>query len=367
MFRLYYFSMQRTKKINHNKAVFVLSREKNLQGNLYFIYQELQNQLPTAEIHFVYAENKMNLKLFKELNAISNARYLIIDDYYLPIYLIKPNDKMKVIQLWHAAGAFKKFGHSTVGTRFGPNESYLKLVPIHANYTHVYVSSEQVVPFYVEAFNVPADNVYPLGMPRTDLFGNKKMVETVKQEIYERYPRLCSTSMVTILIAPTYRATKGQEESAFNMIEVIFENINLIKNNIQLIIVPHPYMKEKDVSYLCGFQNVIIAEYYPLNEWMLIADAFLTDYSSAVFDFSLLYKPLAHFVPDLIQYEQNRGLYQNIEELSDGSILSTEDSLVEWLNSRKKDEEFDTNRMIAYNFINTKNVSREIVNHFLDK
>src|SRR5699024_8072123 len=46
IFRLYYYSMQRTKKINHNKAVFVLSREKNLQGNLYFIYQELQNQLP---------------------------------------------------------------------------------------------------------------------------------------------------------------------------------------------------------------------------------------------------------------------------------------------------------------------------------
>src|SRR5699024_6947937 len=99
MFSLYYFSMQRTKNIDDNKAVFVLSRKQNLQGNLYFIYQELQNQLPTAEIHFVYDENKMNLKLFKELNAISNARYLIIDDYYLPIYLIKPDDIVKVIRL----------------------------------------------------------------------------------------------------------------------------------------------------------------------------------------------------------------------------------------------------------------------------
>src|SRR5699024_10233806 len=162
---MYYFMMLQIKPFKSNKVVFVLSRENKLQGNLYFIYLELQKQLPSAEIHFVHAENKMNLKLFKEINMIANAKYLILDDYYLPVYLIKPNDKVKVIQLWHAAGAFKKFGHSTIGTRFGPKQSYLKLVPVHANYTHVYVSSEQVAPFYAEAFNVPASNVYPLGTP----------------------------------------------------------------------------------------------------------------------------------------------------------------------------------------------------------
>ena len=97
------------KKNDHNKAVFVLTREDKLQGNLQFVHSELLKQLPEVKIHFVYAENKMNLKLFKELNIINDAKYLIIDDYYLPVYLIKPKKQLKVIQLWHAAGAFKKY------------------------------------------------------------------------------------------------------------------------------------------------------------------------------------------------------------------------------------------------------------------
>src|SRR5699024_1870198 len=133
IFKLYYVIVRRLKPFNNKKVVFVLSRDKELQGNLYFIYNEIQKQLPIAEIHFVYNENRMNLKLFKELRIISNAKYLILDDYYLPVYLINPDKKMKVIQLWHAAGAFKKFGHSTIGTRFGPKRSYLKIVPVHAN------------------------------------------------------------------------------------------------------------------------------------------------------------------------------------------------------------------------------------------
>ncbi|MFK4998741.1 CDP-glycerol glycerophosphotransferase family protein [Bacillus sp. N9] len=59
----------------------------------------------------------MNLKLFKDLVAFCNAKYLVLDDYFLPIYLIKPRNSLRVIQLWHAAGAFKKFGYSTIGNR----------------------------------------------------------------------------------------------------------------------------------------------------------------------------------------------------------------------------------------------------------
>lgn len=367
MFRLYYFSMQRTKKINCDKAVFVLSREKNLQGNLYFIYQELQKQLPTAEIHFVYAENKMNLKLFKELNAISNAKYLIMDDYYLPVYLIKPDKEMKVIQLWHASGAFKKFGHSTIGTRFGPKKSYLKVVPVHANYTHVYVSSDTVAPFYAEAFNVSPDNVYPLGTPRADLFSNEEMKQKVRDELYQHHPVLSKENVINVLVAPTYRATGNQEETTFNMLNIIADHISMFKNEVQFIIRPHPYTKENMITYLNNYNNVIIAEGYSLNEWMLVADAFVTDYSSAVFDFSLLSRPIAHFVPDLSQYERNRGLYQDIQEISDGIILPSIDDFVKWVNSRAKGEKFDTSRMVAYNYNDTKNVSQQIVKHFIDQ
>src|SRR5699024_2225448 len=123
-----------------------------------------------------------------EIPKISNARYLIIDDYYLPVYLIKPTKRLKIIQLWHAAGAFKKFGYSTMNSKFGPSSSYLNIIPIHSNYSHVYVSSTHVIPYYAEAFNMSTDRIYSLGTPRIDLFENEKMVEFKKREICTEFP-----------------------------------------------------------------------------------------------------------------------------------------------------------------------------------
>src|SRR5690606_42029007 len=45
---------------------------------------------------------------------LATSRYFIIDDYYFPVYVIKPRKEVEIIQLWHSAGALKKFGLSTV-------------------------------------------------------------------------------------------------------------------------------------------------------------------------------------------------------------------------------------------------------------
>src|SRR5699024_10894035 len=112
IFNMFYVAIKLLKQHDDMKEVFVVSRENKLQGNLRYVHLELMEQLPGVKSHCVHAENKMNLKLFKEVISFSNARYLIVDDYYLPVYLINPDRKMNVIQLWHAAGAFKKFGLS---------------------------------------------------------------------------------------------------------------------------------------------------------------------------------------------------------------------------------------------------------------
>src|SRR5690625_2319193 len=190
LFRFVYNLSCFLRKKDNNKVVIALYRSNRLEGNLKYVYDELKKQMPESKIHLISSENKMNLRLFKEVIILANARYLIIDDYFLPVYLIVPSQDLKVIQLWHAAGALKKFGHSTVGTQFGPTESYLKLVPIHSNYTHVYVSSSKIIKFYAEAFNMSPNRIFPLGIRRIDLFNNEVKCNLIKEEILLNYPVL---------------------------------------------------------------------------------------------------------------------------------------------------------------------------------
>jgi len=353
-------------KFDDKKAVFVLSRGKVLEGNLQHIYQELIKQLEGAKIHFVYTENKMDLKLFSEASVISNARYLIIDDYYLPVYLIQPDRRLKVIQLWHAAGAFKKFGYSTLGTRFGPKDTYLQLIPVHSNYTHVYVSSKNVVPLYAEAFNMSESKIFPLGIPRVELFNNKVQIKKITKKIYEEYPNINDQNCINVLIAPTYRALGIQKESGYRIVDTIARFSKDLNKNVQILFKAHPYMPDNEIDILKKLTNVIIIGKYPLNEWMLVSDAFITDYSSSIFDFSLLKRPFAHFVPDLEEYKKNRGLYYDIEVISDGTLIMDEEELIRWINFREKNEFLDTSGMIHFNFENIENVSKKIVSHFIN-
>lgn len=355
------------KKIDENKIVFVLSRENKLQGNMQFVFFELKKNYTNKKVYFMQASNKMNIKSFQELIKMSDAKYIILDDYYLPIYLIQPNKEMKIIQLWHAAGALKKFGYSTVGTKFGSNAEYLSLVPIHSNYTHVYVSSVNAIPYYAEAFNMSPKQIFALGIPRTDAFFNESYKQKKIKKIYEEYPKLKNGNKINVLIAPTYRASGDYGESSLDFVDIIIEISSKLNKNIQMLYRPHPYTGENEIKLLNNKSNINVIKEFTLNDWMLISDAFITDYSSAIFDYSLLYKPFAHYIPDIDEYKANRGLYEQLNKVSDGDVISDTDSLLGWINTRKKNEYCDTSKMVNYNFTNVQGSTKKIVKHFIEK
>ena len=52
-----------------------------------------------------------------------------------------------------------------------------------------------------------------------------------------------------------------------------------------------------------------VTEYPEVNDLYLASDALVTDYSSAVFDYAVLDRPIHLLVPDLAEYRRTRGLY----------------------------------------------------------
>ena len=87
-------------------------------------------------------------------------------------------------------------------------------------------------------------------------------------------------------------------------------------------------LKMKDTKFLTEVSNYPVVE-----DLYLISDLLITDYSSVMFDYSLLDKPMYFYTYDLLEYrEELRGTYFNIEELAPGPVVENMNQLVHAIN-----------------------------------
>lgn len=109
------------------------------------------------------------IDIFKVKYYMLTSKVIVTDDYLKYLRQVKLRPGQKVVQLWHASGAFKRFGLDAP-SRLTRIEEF----NTHSQYSDVCVSSEYVRQFYAHAFGVDMDVVKALGSPRTDGIIDKK-------------------------------------------------------------------------------------------------------------------------------------------------------------------------------------------------
>lgn len=72
-----------------------------------------------------------------------------------------------------------------------------------------------------------------------------------------------------------------------------------------------------------------VSDHHDTAELLVLADALITDYSSIMFDYALLDRPVVLFAPDLDAYAAERGSYFDLREKAPGPVAETEDELFE--------------------------------------
>ena len=85
--------------------------------------------------------------------ALHRAKITIIDNAWLPVHITARRSGSRVVQVWHAEGAYKRFGHAARGASALADCALRAL--IHRGYDAALVSSEEVRPAYSEAFQLP--------------------------------------------------------------------------------------------------------------------------------------------------------------------------------------------------------------------
>ena len=325
------------KPIVQNRITFMSGRRDELGGNYEFVYNLIKDR-EDIDFQFLMFSNPAKhdrLKTIKKfLYLYATSKVVIVDDYFRLLNTVKKRKGVTVIQLWHACGAFKTFGFTRLGKSGGPKQNE----PNHRMYDYAIVSSQEIAKHYAEGFGISDNNVVATGIPRTDVFMNKEYAEDVRERFFRQYPNLKSKKI--ILFAPTFRG-KGQM-SAYYPTEAFHPEklLDKIGNDYAILIKLHPSCKERfEIAEEYRDRIIDFSDAVELNDLLFVTDLLITDYSSVIFEASLLDIPMLFYTYDLYLYIKERDFYYDFENFVPGKILYSENEIAESIESNSFEQD----------------------------
>lgn len=305
-----------------NRIAIISRQSQKPSEDIVLLREEIKRQAPGVEVVVmckmidpgVIGKIKYLLYMFRcQMYVIATSKVVILDGYCIAISILKHKSELKVIQMWHAMGALKKFGYCSVGEREGSSSKIAHSMKMHKNYDVIFVSSEECKHLLAPAYRCSEDIMEVMPLPRVDLITQEKYQKIIKEKIYKVYPQLIGKE--TILYAPTFRKERNMEQAIKNLLN----SVDYSKYN--LVVKLHP-LEHNNFQ----LEKVVFDDKFSSIDMLTVADYVITDYSAFIFEAAIAGKPIYRYVPDKCEYKGERGFFIDIDyELPDTESISAKD------------------------------------------
>ncbi len=310
--------------VRPGRVVLASARVGTLEGNLLHLRRAIAALRPEVEVvlllepygYGLRARLAYALRLVRGIYHLRTAGLVVVDNAYLPVHLASHRKGTTVVQVWHAVGALKRFGMDTAVPPAAPERDFL-----HRHYDWVVTAGEESRVPWSAAFRTPLDRVIALGTPRTDFFFDAAAMAAARERLVRRYPALAGRRVV--LYAPTFRG-RGKGKRGAPGLDAPRLRAALLADHV-LVLKTHPNLAPAAVS-TAGY-DVVVGPATEMNDLLALADVLVTDYSSSIFEYALLRRPIVLLTPDLAAYEADPGLYLDYRTEMIGVRVSDTDGI----------------------------------------
>lgn len=341
------YSLSALRPVKKKKILFVENHQDTLSDNYTLLYEKYEKSGYDCRVHYLQVANsswgKIIPRSIKLLWDMGNAAVTYVSESNSLFGAFSIRKKSKLIQVWHACGAFKRWGFSVADKSFGEDMKELSRYEGHGNYTLVPVSGKAVCWAYEEAFGISPDAkvVRPLGVSRTDWYFQPKQKQLAQKKL-ERLPISIGERKV-LLYAPTFR---GEIKNAKSPDFFDVKQFASLKEEYVVLMKQHPFVKEDVfIPEACRDFCMEIRDELSTPELLAVADVCVTDYSSVVFEYALLERPIYFLAPDLEDYYDERGFYYPYKEFVPGPIVKDTKELIGYINNI---DSFDRERLQTF-------------------
>lgn len=289
------------------------------------VYEYLQKNNVSAERKYVWAfvepekypevENKVKIDTWAFYITALKAKYWITNSSVARGLNFKKRNNRNIL-FTHGLTALKRIGTDVLDKKeifvSKPNEKF----------DLVFVEGKQESTILANVWNLDETVFRATGLPRND-----DLVDFLPEEVTAIKQRLgIPRNKKVILYAPTFRDySKSKDGQNLLGIPIDFAKWEKYLGKEYVLLVTAHYAVAKLLDELPQNHFVINAFGYPvLNDLLKVADILISDYSSIVFDYSILERPILCYGYDCDAYLAMRGSYIDIHSFFCDGIIRDE-------------------------------------------
>jgi len=171
------------------------------------------------------------------------------------------------------------------------------------------------------------------GLPRNDVFQRATSADVSRLRQSLGIPE----GTVAVLYAPTYRDYRRTQLHTLDLERFLRQ---LGPRYVVLTRTHHAY--EAPLMRAAGSRLIDVSDHPSIESLCLASDALVTDYSSLMFDYANLDRPIVIHADDWKAYEAARGTYFDLRAFPPGAVARSEDELIDifatghWRGSRSR-------------------------------
>ncbi len=326
-------------KVDRRVIIFESNLGRNYSGNPRFIYEEMvaRGLDKLYACYFILEDTRIELPgSIRKVKRISLLYFYLfakaglwVSDTRMPTYLKKRKDAV-YIQTWHGT-PLKRLALDMKQVSMEGEKSLedykRKFAKNTRTWDYLLSQNSYSTEIFRRAFAYNKE-ILEIGYPRNDILfkdNNSATISLIKKRLG------LPLDKKIILYAPTWRDNEhygslkyrfsSQMDYSYLMEELSQDYIILLK--------AHYLVGEQiDISKYQGFIYQFKAS-FDIAELYLVSDILVTDYSSVMFDYSILRRPMIFFTYDLEEYKDTlRGFYFDFIKEAPGPFALTTKQLV---------------------------------------
>ncbi|QMW65925.1 CDP-glycerol glycerophosphotransferase family protein [Mumia sp. ZJ1417] len=251
---------------------------------------------------------------------LARAKYLVNNNNF-PAFFAKAQGQVH-LQTWHGT-PLKRIGHDIHDAGL-MSRSYMRMMDAEARSWDFLISpSPYCSQIFPDAFGYGGP-LLEVGYPRNDVLlapGRDDSRERVRKGLG------LSPDQRVILYAPTWRENV---RDGGRPAKALYLDVEAVVRQVPGAVVLVRGHANTAASASAARAGVVDVTLYPdVADLFLAADVLVTDYSSVMFDFAVLDRPIHLLAPDLDEYRDRvRGFYVDLEDVAPGPVHRETNSLI---------------------------------------